>query len=149
MHNKIIIITGKKGPTGKSFLAKTLALSYNHPAFYGRVKSIKQISKPFFFSILEKETDLIVFDDVPGYLVGSLVYYFGSDPITVNRKYQEPFEIERPNIIITTTGFYHKNLDNSFKRRIEVIDTESFLIESRQQRFFSFKKFDMDKFPAA
>lgn len=110
------------GPTqsGKTKAAKQMVEGKN--AVWIEFRNKKQLDNPYFFHKVNSATEVIVFDDVPVRFLEDLMSHLFLQVLTINSKGQEAFQIERPDVIITTDATVSE-LPNgeSTKRRFEFI----------------------------
>jgi len=122
MNKKIIVITGKP-ESGKTSLAKNMALAFENPIWLD-ARSFS-LQNRFFFDCLNKSHDLIVLDDLPQRFVNFIAYGLSTE-ITIEKRGQKPFEIPTPKIIITCdVAIKTETTDQSFLRRVKEINVSN------------------------
>ena len=98
--NKITIIYGPEDVrSGKSRLAKDLTTDLKTVWFTARHR--KFLENPFWTDPIEKDTEVIVFDDVIASNIKGIREVMSYECITVNKQSKAPFTINIPDIIIT------------------------------------------------
>ena len=127
---QVTLITGARN-SGKTFCAKTMTLAFENFVWING-RQIDLVCQPFIFSMVNAETDLIVFDDLilenwP--VIKSIIL---TDKIKVERRGEKSFTIPTPKIIATLNF----ELDPTKKMRTDLIE----VVNCTNQGFFEFKK---------
>lgn len=106
--------------SGKTEAAKEM--TKGNKAVWIDSRNPKLLDTPYFLCSVNRDTEVIVFDDVPIRHLKDLMGYLYPDQIKVDRKGEEAFFIPRPDVIITVTATDSElPSDNSTKRRFDFI----------------------------
>ncbi|MBE7660706.1 hypothetical protein [Tenacibaculum finnmarkense] len=135
MKNKIQVITGKQG-TGKTFLAKNMAMKFDNVVLLDGRSEISLSS----MGATNKETDLIIIDNVGSEHLYNLVFLLSKKYLIINRLMASALKIKTPSVFILSDneiGF--SKMGTSIKRRCSFIET-SVEIDTNGDKLFNTKK---------
>lgn len=122
---KSILITGRQG-SGKTTKAKEIASQFEKDeVVYLAYRGKKTLDDPFLFYECTEKTKLIVFEEL--YDLNQVEAFFSmvSNPITVNQRGKNPFQIEPKFVLVCKSEIEDKQLVElgaSFHRRFDVIE---------------------------
>lgn len=133
---KPILITGPR-ESGKTFLAQNMMYAFDAPLCID-ARSKKDLNSKWLYQDADRNTDLIVFDDLNSDQIISLLSSLES-PMVINRNGTFPLLIDTPQIIITTTLKSGQHLPDSMKRRMKHIMCNCSNSDSGKQIFTFYK----------
>ncbi|ALU74325.1 hypothetical protein AUW17_05285 [Tenacibaculum dicentrarchi] len=126
MKNTIQIITGKQG-SGKSFLAKKMALQFDNVSFINGRDKINHFS----FNEIYEETDLIIIDDVHFDNLRGYVNLLYDNELIINRRHFPIEKIKTPRVIIITDKSINEIVSDSMLTRCSFIETSVDIVSGR------------------
>ena len=91
---------------------KTVWISARHP---------ECLSRPFAFECVNSDTELIIIDDLPATKLNEVLWLVSSEKLIVNKMYTGKFEVDVPEIIVTTNCDESDVSGASIEARFDVI----------------------------
>lgn len=135
---KITVITGKE-ESGKSFLSRNIAFAFNKPIYLNCIDGHHAFEDRFLFRQVDSSTDLIVLEEVDKDWVSKFVFKCYENIVSEDQG-KAASVIPSPKIVIVSEDFNSKNLDDSYKRRISIIETT--IDDTGDKRIFNAKRID-------
>lgn len=125
---KTTIIYGQAQNLNRALADKMITVDANVCRIDGRSITKQLLASNFLFSQVEKNTNLILIDDIHFTLIARLMNDLLADELLICKRGQWPFHIPKPEVIITveTHSFQMLEIPPFAPRRFNLINIESY-----------------------